>query len=502
MVKLKGIKKKSKEVILNEFDKAKMFDLAFNESITRSTLLNKLIDPRRDIDDECGYPKNITNTQYKIMYDREGIATRIVSIFPQESWAEDPKIMEDDKPEDTEFEEAWKILEREKQLFSYMARIDELSGIGSYGILLLGLSDGEDLSKPVDGIDEKGQSTNKVGKYELMYLRAFDESSVSIKESEKDMTNPRYGMPVMYSLKFEDATATDITEDTGKELKVHWTRVIHIADNRKSSEVFGVPRMQTLFNRLYDLRKITGGSAEVFWRGGFPGCAFGVGPGARAMTTAEKTTLRTTVADFSNGLQRYIRLQGIKVNSLTPQVADPKAHIEVQLEIIAIAMGIPKRIFMGAEQAKLASINDTDSWNKRVKRRQNKYITPYIVRTVIDRLIAFGVLPEPVQYDVEWEDLSAPSELDKASVLKAYMEALSKYVGGNVDQLIPPEVLLKMFMGMDEDEIKNIMEQAKERQDEFDEEQAELDIAASEEEAIRLKEEEDRIIRAEDRNRE
>ncbi|NIP37254.1 MAG: DUF1073 domain-containing protein, partial [Thermoplasmata archaeon] len=283
--------------------------------------------------------------------------------------------------------------------------------------------------------------------HQLLYLRAFDESLINIKEVETDRTNPRYGRPKMYSLKFENAVTSrdhsgEVSTTEGSEVKVHWTRVIHIADNRKTSVVYGVPRLQILFNRLYDLRKIAGGSGEMFWKGGFPGYAFEMDPNARTLTTTESDALKEEVANYADGLQRYIRIQGIKVNSLNPQVADPKSHVEVQLEIIAIALGVPKRIFMGSEQAKLASGQDIKSWNRRVTRRQNKYLTPDVVRPTIDRLIAAGVLPEPKQYDIVWADLNALSEQEMADVLFKRVEAFAKYVTGNVDTLIPPEEFL------------------------------------------------------------
>ncbi|NIP37253.1 MAG: hypothetical protein GWN12_20630, partial [Thermoplasmata archaeon] len=72
--------------------------------ITRATLLNKLIDSRRDVDLECGYPKQLTTAHYKIMYDREGIATRVVALMPEESWADDPDVIETEDPTETAFE--------------------------------------------------------------------------------------------------------------------------------------------------------------------------------------------------------------------------------------------------------------------------------------------------------------------------------------------------------------------------------------------------------------
>jgi len=96
---------------LNEQDMAWVRGLVENASLMRSTLLSKLIDTRRDIDDECGYPKELTTEQYKLMYDREGVAARTVRILPEESWAQDPEIYETEDPQQTPWEEAWKELE-------------------------------------------------------------------------------------------------------------------------------------------------------------------------------------------------------------------------------------------------------------------------------------------------------------------------------------------------------------------------------------------------------
>ena len=467
MAKQRESASKNGKIAFNEQDRVVMREMALNASLMRSTLLNKLIDPRRDIDLECGYPKEITTEQYKLMYDREGIAARIVNLFPEETWAHDPIISENAEADETEFETAFYTLEDERQIFSYLAKEDEISGIGRFGVLLMGFDDGLDLSKSVEGINEKGEKQgNKETK--LLFLRAFDESVLTIKGVEKDMNNPRFSRPTSYTISFQDADDANVGS-TGKEATVHWSRVIHIADNRKSSEVYGVPRMQPLFNRILDLRKLSGGSAEMFWKGAFPGFAFEMDSNASTPTEAEDTKIKQQIEDYSNGLQRYLRLQGITAKSLAPQTADPKSHIEVQLELIAITLGVPKRIFMGAEQAKLASSQDTKSWNSRVRRRQSKYVTPYIIRPFIDRLIAVGVLPEPKDgYTVEWPDLDSPSDLDKAEVLVKITEAYSKYVAGGVDQLIPPEEYLTMFGKLSTEEVEQIMDAALKREEEME----------------------------------
>ena len=98
--------KEVKHLSLNEEDMKAVRDMISNASLMRSTLLNKLIDPRRDIDQECGYPKELTTQQYRIMYDREGVASRVVSFFPEECWDQDPEVFETEDPNETAFETA------------------------------------------------------------------------------------------------------------------------------------------------------------------------------------------------------------------------------------------------------------------------------------------------------------------------------------------------------------------------------------------------------------
>src|SRR5688500_3411613 len=65
----------------------------------RSSFFRALLDGPTDIDSECGYPSSITPDHYRKMYDREGIAKRVVNCEPDETWAMDPEIYEDDDPD-------------------------------------------------------------------------------------------------------------------------------------------------------------------------------------------------------------------------------------------------------------------------------------------------------------------------------------------------------------------------------------------------------------------
>jgi len=457
-----------------------------NASLVRSSLLTKIFDDRRDIDVECGYPKEIKMEQYSYMYDREGVASRVVGVMPEDSWSVDPLVYEDEEADETDFEEGWGKLQESKNLYHYLHRIDVLSGIGKFGVLLLGLNDGGKLNEPVAEMNLETGEMKKVAQnkdMKLLYVRAFDESAVEIATREKDQANPRYGLPLMYKITFQetvealsDGQVSGIAKETStktksNELEVHWSRVLHVADNRKMSETYGTPRMKPVFNRLMDIRKVLSGSGEMFWKGAFPGYSFEVDPDAAAEGAEIDTdAIRDEAEDWMNGLQRYIATTGVSVKSLDVQVADPKSHLESQMRYIAITLSIPYRIFLGTEEAKLASGQDVITWNKRIARRQTKYLSPLVLRPFIDRLIVLEIIPAPADgtYKTEWVDLNTVTDTVKAEVAAKRTEALSKYVAGQVDALIPPAEFLKLFMELTQEEIDVIGKAAVVREKELD----------------------------------
>jgi len=436
-----------------------------NASTLRRELLNLIQDTTRSIDDECGYPLTISPGDYNVAWNRHGIASRVNNIMPEECWNVVPEIIENETDTETVFEKEWIDLEKEFHIFNFMSRLDILTGLGQYGALLVGPNDSKKLNEPVDGVDLKGKKLVKAGrktKRQLLYLKPFSEMMIQISTKDEDTQSPRYGRPLLYSLKSENLNG----ELAGTEILVHWTRIIHVVDGKMSSETFGTPRMQQVYNFLLDIKKLTGGSAEMFWRGAYPGLAFEVNPERTAgLTVAEKKEIRDEFDDYSNKLQRYISLVGVKAKSLAVQVASPKEHFDMLLKAIGITLGIPYRLLVGSEEAKIASVTDTNTWNRRVKKRQVNYCSTEIVNPFIDRLIAMGVLSDPKEYTVAWPNLAELDPKDEAVIMKDKTEAIAKYVASSGNTLVPPFQFLTTIMGYSDEEAEKFIEEAEEFED-------------------------------------
>ena len=461
---------KNGQPIENADTLARFENLVGNVMSARSELFRRLFDPRRDIDDECGYPRDGLSAQdYYALFDRDPIANRVVEVYPKESWQVQPEVYEDESPKSaTEFEEVWDGLGRHLNQGSYyqdeaggpiwemLLRADILSGIGQYGAVFLGLDDGQELSQPAKQAKK------------LLFAHVLPESLAIITSWESDRTNPRYGQPAMYQVTLGDPYQqwTGIVASQSVTTNVHWSRIVHIADNLTSNKWLGTPRMRPVLNRLLDLRKLYGGSAEMYWKGAFPGYVLSSHPQLGGDVAADTDKMRDMMENYMNGLQRYVALMGFSMQGLAPQVVDPTSQIAVQLEAVCIKLGIPKRVFIGSERGELASGQDDAAWNDRLKLRQKYHITPRVIVPFVDRLIHLGILPTPKGYSVFWPDLASQTDQEKANVAATKTNAAAQYIAGNVEALIPPLEYLTEIFGMTDERAEAILADAAARAEE------------------------------------
>lgn len=449
-------------------------EIVANAMLSRQALIRQLMDPRRDIGDECGHPISISVDMYQSLYERDPIAARVVEGLPRECWKVNPQVYEEeDSDKATEFEQAWDELgknlggeegyykdEEGSRVWEYLKRADELSGIGHFGIILLGLDDGKDYREPATGKKNK-----------LLFLRVFPESLVQISQFENDHTSPRYSKPLTYNVTLQDYRQDPQHASQGLDVStvaVHWSRVVHVADNLASSEIYGVPRMRPVWNRLHDLQKLYGGSAEMYWRGAFPGMSI---ESPQGDVQLDRGAMRDQMENYYNGLQRYLALMGMTAKMLAPTVVDPTPQIMVHLEAICIKLEFPKRIFIGSERGELASSQDAIAWDNRLRNRQKNYLSPRLIAPFIDRLINLGCLPKPEQVCIHWPDLTTLSDNEKADVATKKTAALAQYVSGGVDAVIPPLDYLTRILDFDEEEAESILEAAAEQMEEKEEEE-------------------------------
>ena len=401
----------------------------------------------RNVYQALGYPVTIAYDDYASRYSRQDIARAVIDRPVQYTWKGPLVISEAGDDEETALEKEWVKLAKKLKLKSKFIRVDKLSSIGQYGVLLLGFNDTkrrEDWATPAKGT-----------KRQLNYIKPLGEGHAQIASYVSEPSDPRFGLVETY-----DITITNPGGQSTDTFVCHWSRVLHITGELLESEVEGAPVMEAVWNRLMDLEKIVGGSAEMFWRGARPGYQAITDPEYNIGATLE-ADLQDQIDEYENNLRRMIVNQGVEFKALQSQVSDPSAHVDVQIQMISAETGIPKRILTGSERGELASSQDESSWFGVIQTRREEHAEENIIRPFVDLCIEFGILPKPTtdEYQVQWLDLFAPSDKDKADVGKVRADALKAYAADPMAQMImPPEAFFELFLGFNEDQREKVME--------------------------------------------
>lgn len=390
----------------------------------------------RDLYKALGYSKELKFVDFYTRYTRQEIAKALIDRPVKATWSGPLELIEAENAEDTEFEKAWMSLNKEVGIKTIFTRVDRLTGIGRYGVLLLGLND-------VANPDQFVKPVKPGGKYKLMYLKPFSEDTAKIDTYEEDTKSERYGKPLFYSV-----NVMDISTSTSRDVKVHYSRVIHITDDNLESEIFGTPRLEPVYNCLMNVEKIAGGDAEMFWRGARPGFHGKVDKDYMMTKEAERDLLNQ-LDEYENDLRRFLINEGIDIDTLDQPISDPSPHLDVQLKLISSQTGIPTRVLSGSERGELASSQDTTEWLTYVQARREDHAEPRIIRPTVDRLIELGILPEPpTEYTVSWQDLFSISEKSRVEIGKIRAGALREYSYNPIEQeLIPPDAFNDLFLG-------------------------------------------------------
>ncbi len=396
-----------------------------------STMLGLTYGGKRDLYGVFGYKQKLIYADFVEKYSRQDLAKRIVDSEPKATWITGISI-----DGGNEFNEVWESLVEKYNIWQKLERVDKLAGIGQFAVLLLGFSKGT-LEKQVSN------------KNELIYLQPYGEGSIKVNKLEEDSSNPRFGRPVLYTI--DQPNPRGISGDLTakllniKKIKVHHSRILHVAENCLEDEIRGTPRMQVVFNRLDDLEKVVGGSAETFWLAANKGLHIDIDK-EMTLDKEDEKNLSDEIEEYQHQLRRIIRTRGVDINDLGGKTIDPKGVFDVIIGVISGASGIPRRILLGAEIGQLSSEQDRANWADRINERIVDFAQPVILKPFISQLVGAGVLPEPESLTITWGNPFSMSPLESAQRLAQLARAVTNFQKSfKDDPVLTKEEIRKIF---------------------------------------------------------
>lgn len=373
---------------------------------------------KRDLYEALGYAEEITVNRYRSRFQRGGVAAKLVKLPATATWSGGFDLVEDPDPgQETTFESAVLELFDRLGVVGKILRADILAGLGRYGVIYIG-APGRD-ETPLERSQPNG----------IAYLAPYAEDRAEVLEEVEDEKDPRYGLPLFYQLKSGSGLTGKLGSNVNRKArKVHWTRIIHVADGLLEDEVCGEPRLRAVWNLLDDLDKIAGGGSEAVWLTQKLKLAMKLPAEAQTTDSSAANYFNAAAAEdeiteFLHNLRPFMRLHGIDVETLETGVPSIGTNSNAILKLISATTGIPERILTGSERGELASSQDRSNWADRVQERRRFFGEP-VVRALTDHFISLGVLPEPAEpYVVQWPDIDELNEKEKAEVALSLSEA-------------------------------------------------------------------------------
>lgn len=393
---------------------------ALDARSTLASVLNQTFGGKRDLYAALGYLATLKPVDYRNRYDRGGIAKRLVEAFPQSTWRGGGEIVENDDPENqTKFEREFHELNQRLGVWSTFLKADILAGLGRFSIILLGAPGAYDAP------------LTRLRAEDLRYLSAKSERDVTIPQYVVDKSDARFGHPEFYAISSPVVAGYAVAgqQASGAALsqpRVHWTRVIHVAEGLLDDPVFGTPRLRAVWNYLDDLDKVVGGGSEASWKRIDGGKQFDLDGSMPMPSEADLAALREKLDAYTNGLERNLTTRGVKINDLGSNVSAFGSNADCIISLISATTGIPQRILLGSERGQLASQTDETNYDDRVADRRNEFASTQVVRPFVDRLIMLGALPKPEQYNARWPETDTLDDAGRMAMAKTAAEVNAK----------------------------------------------------------------------------
>lgn len=430
-----------------------------SSALSRMGFADSSVVGTRDYDTILGYcDADQSYRTYKNMYDRGDLAKRIVDAPVAAVWANPPAVKELDSDEldkisvlNTE----WQSVYVDLNIGDAFRRADKMNRLGTFSIIYVGYDDGGKLSSPVkDGA-------------KIKYLQPLSTDNVTIGKLVNNYKDSRNGKPEFYQIssfvepsgETSDTRSAAATTAPKKEnqtlIQVHHSRVIHIVEDNLDSNIEGIPIFTHVYNRLIDLIKIVGGSAEMFWLGARPGYAAIANPDT-VVSQENYEEMEQMLEAFDNDMTRWIQTQGIDIKSLSPQVSSPKEHFGIIIACISAATAIPQRILTGAESGELASSQDKVNWETTIIERRTIFAEPKMLRPLIDMLQKSKQISTSA-YEIVWADLATLSEKDKAdTAYKLSQSVMALGLTPGMLELLGPKIIGDKILQLDEESVRDL----------------------------------------------
>lgn len=360
---------------------------------------------------DFGYPAQLDFNNYWNMYRRFGIAKNVVELPVDTGWLTPPTIKGT-----PELERDIEKLVNDYKMWQRTKGLDTRQRVGRYAGMYMRVRDNKKPSEPM-----KGKLNGLASLVEMMPLY---ESQLSVTESDNNPQSDNYGQPILYQ--YSGGAEGDRNEKANNSLTIHASRIVIAAEDADAGWIYGISALEAVYNSLMDLRKIIGAGGEGFYKNAAQNIVFELQDAASASQNEKLLNkFNEHYDDFShNRMRRGMWTPGLTAKVLESTLMNPKEYFINALNDVAAGSKIPATVLIGQQTGKLASTEDSKSFLTTINSRRENFMTE-LVSSLIDWMMFTGILAK-AEYEIEWDDLLARSDVEKMTSAKDMAETNQK----------------------------------------------------------------------------
>lgn len=386
-------------------------------------------DVLHQIFEDFGYPETLAFANFWNMYRRFGPAQAICDIPVDFTWLDLPTVDGGDKF-NTDFEK----LVKKTRLWKRIKGADNRQRVGRYSGLFIRVRDNKKTDEPMETLS----SIDNIVSFTPLY-----ESQLKVSKTEQDPSSLNFGNPTMYD--FQGSVAGNRNEEQLSSFQIHESRIIPFAEGADDGSIYGKSAIESSFNDLMDLRKISGAFSEGSYQNTRNTPVITAKEDYESPKGQDKIDFEDEYNEFLNKWRKVFVTEGLEFNYPDISQDDPESAYNNSMKNISAGAKIPSKLIVGNQEGNLASTEDGKHFLLSMMSRRENYGTESI-ENVIDWLVKYNVLTEPADLTIEWDDLLAQSDKDKAAISKERALAFNNLATGLSQPAVDGAVTLKDLM--------------------------------------------------------
>lgn len=400
----------------------------FDAIMARQSLLGSIDAKRPNAWQVYGYPLDLTFAHMLAAYDRGGAGHGAVHRLLDGCWQSNPRIKSPASDKETPWEVKTKALLTSVRAWAKFRDLDRRNMVGRYAALIYRVGDNKALREPMDRAQR------------LVDLVPVYEDQIQVVGWNSDQNSEQYGQPTMFQYRTRPVQGVDTQGRPETWIDVHPSRVQILAEGSVGDMFDGVPLLKAGFNALVDLEKISGGSAESFLKNSARTLTIQYDKDATPTVLnadGETVSVKQAHEDQARAMNRnqdaVMVTQGAKADVLQTVVSDPTGAFQLAANIFSASVQIPFTVLFGQQTGRLASDEDKADMQARCKSRQANELTP-MIEEFVRRMQNAGII-DAGEFEIEWDDIAAPSDKEKLEILKGMTSAMKEAFGAGVQDL-------------------------------------------------------------------